>query len=99
MVWSELKRCVARVAPRTKQELQDCILGFWSSEMTPEKCATYIDHVYKVTPVCVLMKGNATGNVPGKLFTERSRMKSCVYFNDKLTKDPKVRARANALIL
>lgn len=74
MVWSELKRCVARVAPRTKQELQDCILGFWSSEMTPEKCATYIDHVYKVAPVCVLMKGNATGNVPGKLFTERSRM-------------------------
>lgn len=77
MVWSELKRCVARVASRTKQELQDCILGFWSSEMTPVS-ATYIDHVYKVAPVCVLMKGNATGNVPGKLFTERSRMKSCV---------------------
>lgn len=50
--------------------------------MTPEKCATYIDHVYKVAPVCVLMKGNATGDVPGKLFAEISRMNSCVYLTE-----------------
>lgn len=34
MVWNELKRTVAREVPRTKQELQDCILRFWSTQMT-----------------------------------------------------------------
>lgn len=81
-MWIELKRCVPRVAPKTEQERQDCILGYWSSDVTPEECATYIDHVYKVAPACVLMKGNATGDVTGKLFTEISRMKSCVYLNE-----------------
>lgn len=56
MVWNELKRTVAREVPRTKQELQDCILRFWSTQMTAEKCAIYIDHVFKVVPVCILMR-------------------------------------------
>lgn len=67
--------------------------------MTSEKCATYIDHVYKVAPVCILIKGIATGDVPGKLFTKRLRMKSWVYFNEKQTIDLKVRPRANVLNL
>lgn len=39
--------------------------------MTAEKCVTYIDHVFKVVPVCILMRGSAKGDVPGKLFNER----------------------------
>lgn len=98
MVWNELKRCVAREAPRTKQELQECIVQFWRTEMTVEKCCAYIDHVYKVVPVCVLMKGNATGDVPKKLFSERSRGKSIGHFNNLLTSDKDVCARASNLL-
>lgn len=63
--------------------------------MTVEKCCAYIDHVYKVVPVCVLMKGNATGDVPKKLFSERSRGKSIGHFNNLLTSDNNVYARAS----
>lgn len=98
MVWNEFKRCVAREAPRTKQELQECVVQFWRTEMTVEKCCAYIDHVYKVVPVCVLMKGNATGDVPKKLFSERSRGKSIGHFNNLLTSDKDVCARASNLL-
>ena len=52
MVWNELKRRVAR-DPRTKQELQESVMQFWRTEITPEKCTVYIDHIYKVVFVCV----------------------------------------------
>lgn len=63
-----------------------------------EKCCAYIDHVYKSVPVCVLMKGNATGDVPKKLFSERSRGKSIGHFNNLLTSDKDVCARASNLL-
>lgn len=97
MVWNELKRTVAREVPRTKQELQDCILRFWSTQMTAEKCATYIDHVFKVLPVCILMRGSATGDVPGKLFNERSRGKSIAYFQGRLA-DPDIQKKAASFV-
>lgn len=97
MVWNELKRTVAREVPRTKQELQDCILRFWSTQMTAEKCATYIDHVFKVVPVCILMRGSATGDVPGKLFNERSRGKSIAYFQGRLA-DPDIQKKAASFV-
>lgn len=93
MVWNELKRTVAREVPKTKQELTDCI----RTQMTAEKCCAYIDHVYKIVPVCVLMKGSATGDVPGKLFTERSRGKNIAYFQGKLT-NPEIHRKAASLV-
>lgn len=97
MVWNELKRTVAREVPRTKQELQDCIFRFWSTQMTAEKCATYIDHVFKVVPVCILMRGSATGDVPGKLFNERSRGKSIAYFQGRLA-DPDIQKKVASFV-
>jgi hypothetical protein len=44
--------------------------------MTTEQCNMYIDHIYKVAPACILMKGAATAKVPNFLFRERSREKS-----------------------
>ena len=97
MVWNQLKRCVARESPRTKEELKQCIIGFWNREMTVDKCCAYIDHVYKVVPVCVMMRGHATGDVPKKVFSERSKGKSLNYFHGQLTKDPD-ESKASALL-
>jgi hypothetical protein len=98
MVWNELKRCVARETPRTKEELQDCIIRFWRTQMTVEKCCAYIDHVFKVVPTCVLMKGNATGDVPKRLFTDRSRGKSIAFFHEKLTSDKDINSKVDSLL-
>ncbi|CAC5356429.1 unnamed protein product [Mytilus coruscus] len=57
---------------------------FWSTYMTKLQCATYIDHVYKVVPVCILMKGQATGSIPNKIFKEPSHGKSIAYFQTLL---------------
>jgi hypothetical protein len=53
--------------------------------MTTEQCNLCIDHIYKVVPVCILMKGAATATVPNFLFRERSCGKNIIYFNQKLT--------------
>jgi hypothetical protein len=45
--------------PKTKNELLQCIQKFWIEEMTTEQCNMYIDHIYKVVPACILMKGAA----------------------------------------
>lgn len=66
--------------------------------MTIDKCCAYIDHVFKVIPTCVIMKGNATGDVPKKLFTDRSKGKSIAFFQDKLTSDLEVNSKYVALM-
>ena len=73
------------------------MVQFWKREMTPEKCTVYIDHIYKVVPVCVLMKGSATGDMPNKLFSERSQGKSIAHFQKLLTSDDTIRERAKNL--
>ena len=97
MVWNQLKRHVSRVSPTTKADLITTIDNFWNTTMTVELCNRYIDHIYKVVPVCVLLEGKATGDVPNKLFPERSEGKSFTYFNDKL-KVPEVQNRATSLL-
>ncbi|CAG2242661.1 unnamed protein product [Mytilus edulis] len=83
MVWNQMKRHVARVDPKTKEELVDTLQTFWCEKMTVEQCNMYIDHIYKVAPVCVLMNGAATGHLPDKIFPERTRGKSLAYFNNQ----------------
>ena len=99
MVWNQMKRNIARSEPKTKNELLQCIQKFWIEEMTTEQCNIYIDHIYKVVPVCILMKGTATTTVPNFLFRERSSGKNIIYlyFNQKLTEDEEVRQRAKAV--
>lgn len=87
MVWNQVKRSLAKDEPRTKEELITAIERFWTEKMTVEQCNRYIDHVYKVAPTCVLMKGKATGDIPNKLFPEQSCGKSFQYFNSLLGTD------------
>ncbi|CAC5392038.1 unnamed protein product [Mytilus coruscus] len=97
MVWNQMKRHVARVDPKTKEELVNTLQTFWCEMMTVEQCNMYIDHIYKVAPVCVLMNGAATGHLPDKIFPERTRGKSLAYFNNKLKTDPDVIKRLKGL--
>ena len=72
---------------------------FWCEKMTKEQCNLYIDHIYKVAPVCVVMNGTATGHLPDKIFRERSRGKSFTYFSNKMKTDPDVVQRLKGLQL
>ena len=99
MVWHQLKCFVAKMEPRTKEGLIDCIERFWSSVMTVELCNQYIDHLFKVVPVCFRLKGAATGDLPNRLFSESSAGKSITYFENLLTDSEKVRKKAESLNL
>ena len=94
MAWNQLKRHVARTEPKTKEELEETIESFWTELMTVEQCNLYIDHVYKVVPVCIALNGQATANIPNRLFSERSRGKSISYFAQQLTYDMEQQAHA-----
>ena len=96
MVWSALKRHVYKKNCRSLEQLTFAICDFWDNELTVERCNRFIDHVYKVAPVCVLMNGSATGNVPDKLFKESSAGKSFVHFNDLLNR-PDVQEQCKSL--
>ncbi|KAK3106153.1 hypothetical protein FSP39_013781 [Pinctada imbricata] len=96
MLWSEMKHFIGKRVPRTKEQLISTIFQFWS-ELTPLKCQKYIDHVYKVAPVCVLMNGFPTGDLPGQILREPSFGKNFAYFSEKL-RDPNVHSRACLLL-
>ena len=34
-------------------EDRESVMQFWRTEITPEKCTVYIDHIYKVVSVSV----------------------------------------------
>ena len=60
-LWHELKEFNRReVKPRTKQELIDGIERFWQT-VSVEKCNKYINHLKKVVPRVIELKGAATG--------------------------------------
>ena len=90
-----MKGFIDRRRPRTKAELELDIHAFWDG-LNEVRCTRYIDHVFKVAPVCVLMGGNSTGDFPGRIFKERSYGKSFSYFCQQL-QDPIVHDRAMRL--
>ncbi|CAC5416476.1 unnamed protein product [Mytilus coruscus] len=67
----------------TKNDLTSGIKDFWKNDLTVERCNTFIDHNFKVLPVAVFIGGRATGDLPKKIFPERSRSRSLSYFNDQ----------------
>ena len=84
MVWNQLKRYVVKSQPQNKDELIKCINEFWVTTLTPEICNRYINHVFKVAPLVVRMNGKATGDMPNRLFNERSDGKSMQHFVELL---------------
>ena len=68
MVWSDLKRVVAKQNPTTLDQLEMYCQQYWDTVMTPEKCTSYIDHLYKVVPLVVTVAGKAMADLPGKLY-------------------------------
>lgn len=87
MVWNQLKRHLAWKQPRSKEELQECIHFFWDNVMTIELCNRYIDHVFKVAPVEFKMNGKASGDLPNRLFNERSEGKDMQYFSHLMSRE------------
>lgn len=83
MVWNELKRSVSKRSPVTKEQLAECVFDFWAG-LTKDRCSKYIDHVYKVAPVVVEIGGQASGDIPGKLFSECSLGKGFNYFKSQI---------------
>jgi len=71
-----------------KAELVWHTLEFWSN-LSPETYNKYIDHLYKIVPVVILMGGRATCDVPKKLYSESSRGRSIQYFVQQLQKEGK----------
>lgn len=89
MVWAHLKREVAEKEPKTKEELVQVISSFWDETLTTRLCNRYIDHTFKVAPVCVLLGGKATGDIPRKVLKESSKGKSFAYFANLLESEEK----------
>ena len=60
-LWHELKEYQRReVKPKTKDELVNGILAFWST-VDVAKCKKYIGHLRKVIPRVIEVNGDATG--------------------------------------
>ena len=60
-LWHELKEYIRRVIkPTTKQELVDGINLFWST-VDVHKCHRYFNHMKKVIPKVIEVKGEPTG--------------------------------------
>ena len=76
MVWANMKQYVYKQNCTTLNQLQEALLQYWGTHLTVE--------LFKVAPVCVLMNGKATGDVPKKIFPEPSTDKSFEYFSEKL---------------
>ena len=84
MVWAHMKREVAKDQPTNKEELTNTITKFWYKTLNTELCNRYIDHVFKVAPVCVAMQEKPTGDIPNKTFPESSKGRSFRYFVQKM---------------
>ncbi|KAH3706747.1 hypothetical protein DPMN_066136 [Dreissena polymorpha] len=96
MVWNQLKRHVSKSEPKTKEELVRAIKTFWNSHMTVEQCNMYIDHLFKVVPICIRMNGCATGDTPNRVFSRHdSRGKSIQFFENLLDTDEETRGKAS----
>ena len=59
-MWHELKEYVRKTKPRSKEDLVWTIKAFWRT-VTVEKCNKYINHLKKVLPHIVEVKGCVTG--------------------------------------
>ena len=100
MVWNALKQHVYQKTPKTEDQLAEVIGKFWTETVTPEYCTRYIEHLYKVVPVCVKTNGRATGSVPKKLFPREAYPSSgkCIsYFND-LLQNAEIKQKAEDII-
>ncbi|CAC5410188.1 unnamed protein product [Mytilus coruscus] len=72
MVWSMMKSRLSKKEPRTKEDLINGIKLFWREDMTITVCNNFIDHIFKVMPIAVVIGRRATGDLPKKIFPERS---------------------------
>ena len=61
IIWGSLKQYLRSIhKPRNLEELKSGVERFWLT-LTPEVCRKYIDHLNKVIPKIVAIKGNPSG--------------------------------------
>ncbi|CAC5379419.1 unnamed protein product [Mytilus coruscus] len=70
MVWSMMKSRLSKKEPRTKEDLINGIKSSWREDMTIAICNNFIDHIFKVMPIAVVIGGRATGDLSKKIFQE-----------------------------
>ena len=59
-LWANLKHHIRKyVKPSNKEELIKGISDYWSN-LTPETCRRYINHIHKVIPAVVACEGGPT---------------------------------------
>ena len=56
MMWNELKEFVMKRFCQDEQELANAIVDF-EKTLTPEKCKSYINHLYKVMQIVIDREG------------------------------------------
>lgn len=84
MVWNRMKRFIGQRGPQTKEDLIQSNQTFWAEKMSPDVCRKYIEHNFKVVPVCIHLGGATTSDNPKKLFkTEQSLAKDIAFFQRK----------------
>ena len=65
MVWAMMKSRLSKTETKTKEDLINGIEPFWKEDMNIALCYNFIDHIYKVLPIAVLVNGRASPCRPG----------------------------------
>ena len=60
-VWAAMKHEVARKQPRSQDELVATLKSFWTNHLTVNQCNRYINHIYRVIPKVISVKGSYSG--------------------------------------
>jgi len=62
LIWAEMKQFLRMtVKPECQADLVQGCRKFWRENLDKEKCSKYIDHLYKVIPKVIELKGHPTG--------------------------------------
>ena len=62
LVWGSMKEAIRNnYKPRTLPDLEEAVLHYWRTNMTPEVCSRYVSHIHRVLPAVVENQGQASG--------------------------------------
>jgi len=62
LIWAEMKQFLRKkVKPESQADLLHGCRLFWRNELDTAKCNKYIDHLYKVFPKIIELKGHPSG--------------------------------------
>ena len=60
-VWASMKSGSGNEASRTQDALVATLLRFWNTHLTVAQCNRYVNHIYKVIPKVIEIRGGVSG--------------------------------------